>query len=273
MNIIISGVCGFMGRELTKLIADGKQEMKALAGVDPAAESETQGVSAARTDAVSGGTGFPFACSRSFSELEKNHPELVKKADIIIDFSTHTATGELTAFAVENHLPLVVATTGQTAEEKAQIDAAAKEIPVFFAANFSIGIALLVQMAKTAAAALPDAEVEIVEMHHDRKIDAPSGTALTLAKAVQEVRPESRIVSGRNGLGKREPEDIGISSVRIGNLAGIHEVIIGTQNQTITLKHEAHSRALFAEGALSAAAFLTDKKPGLYDMKSLLSQS
>ena len=187
-----------------------------------------------------------------------------------MDFSHHAATGDLTAFAVRHELPLVLATTGQTQEELNQIDEASKKIPLFFASNYSIGIALLLQLAKTAAEALPEAEIEIVETHHDRKIDAPSGTAISLAKAIQEVRPESKIVAGRSGIGKREPEDIGISSVRMGNIVGIHEVMIGTQNQTITLKHEAHSRALFAEGALTAAAFLKGRKPGLYNMDSML---
>lgn len=254
MNIIISGAGGFMGREVIKLAEQGYQGATAITGVDPAADSDA----------------FVFTCCKSFESLEQDYPEEVKSADVIIDFSNHSATAALTSFAVKNNIPLVLATTGQTEDELAMINKASESIPLFFASNYSIGVALLVQLAKTAAAALSDAEIEIVEIHHDRKIDAPSGTALTLAKAVQEVRPESRIVSGRSGLCKREPGDIGISSVRIGNIAGIHEVIIGTQNQTISLKHEAHSRAIFAEGALTAAAFLIGKKPGLYNMDSMI---
>ena len=254
MNIIISGAGGFMGREVAKLAENGYKEMKVTAGVDPV---------------VNAGT-LSFTCCKSYEELEHDYPDLVSHADVIIDFSNHAATGDLTSFAVRNNLSLVLATTGQTDEEKRMIAEASKKIPLFFASNYSVGIALLVQLAKTAVKTLPDAEVEIVEIHHDRKIDAPSGTAITLAESIKEVRPESKIVSGRSGLGKREPEDIGISSVRMGNVVGIHEVMIGTQNQTITLKHEAHSRALFAEGALTAAAFLKDKTPGLYDMESML---
>lgn len=254
MNIIISGAGGFMGREVAKLAEKNYQGMTAAAGVDPVADSKD----------------FPFTCGKSFEALERDCPELVRSADVIIDFSNHAATEALTSFAVKNNLPLVLATTGQTEDELALIHKASEHIPLFFASNYSIGIALLVQLAKTAAAALPDAEVEIIEVHHDRKIDAPSGTALTLAKAIQDIRQGSKIVAGRSGLSKREPDDIGISSVRIGNVAGIHEVIIGTQNQTITLKHEAHSRALFAEGALTAAAFLKGKEPGLYNMESMM---
>ena len=188
----------------------------------------------------------------------------------MIDFSHHSATEGLLAFVKKNHLPLVLATTGQTDEERAAILAASAEIPLFFASNYSLGVALLVELAKKAAAAMPDAEIEIIEMHHDRKIDAPSGTALTLAKALQEVRPGAEITCGRSGNAKRSKSEIGIQSVRMGNIVGVHEVMIGTNNQTITLKHEAHSRALFAEGALAAAEFLVGKPAGLYDMNSLV---
>ena len=154
--------------------------------------------------------------------------------------------------------------------EHPSITKAAESIPLFFAANYSLGIALLIELARKTAAAMPDAEIEIVEIHHDRKVDAPSGTALAIADAIRQIRPESTVHSGRSGMGKRTPEEIGIHAVRMGNVVGIHEVMIGTQNQTITLKHEAHSRALFAEGALAAADFLMGKPAGLYDMNSLL---
>ena len=170
----------------------------------------------------------------------------------------------------KRRLPVVLATTGQTEEEKAAILEASKKIPLFFAANYSLGIALLTEMAKKVAAAMPDAEIEIIEKHHDRKVDAPSGTALALAEAIREVRPNAEIVRGRDGFGKRTKTEIGIHAIRMGNLAGEHEILVGTQNQTITLKHETHSRALFAEGALAAAEFLMKQGPGLYDMKSLL---
>ena len=171
---------------------------------------------------------------------------------------------------MNNHLPLVLATTGQTDEERAEILAASEKIPLFFAANYSLGIALLIELAKKTAALMPDAEIEIIEKHHDRKLDAPSGTALAIAKAICEVRPAATIHNGRSGYGKRTPEEIGIHAIRMGNIVGEHEVIIGTPNQTLTLKHEAHSRSLFAEGALAAAEFLCDKPAGLYDMKSLV---
>jgi 4-hydroxy-tetrahydrodipicolinate reductase len=166
---------------------------------------------------------------------------------------------------------LVLATTGHTPQEKEMIRAAAKEIPLFFAANYSLGVALLIELAVQTAKAMPEAQIEIIEHHHDRKIDAPSGTALAIAEAIGQVR-DTQVVSGRSGHGKRTEREIGIHSVRMGNIVGIHEVLIGTKNQCITLKHEAYNRALFAEGALAAAAFLCGKPAGLYDMKSMIGE-
>lgn len=247
MRILLSGIGGHMGREVVKLI-----------GADPAL-TLAGGVDAFMTEPCA------VPCAKDFSSA-------VTDADCIIDFSHHSLTGALTDFAVKQKMPLVLATTGQTEEEKAMIRTASKEIPLFFAANYSVGIALLIDLAKKAASVMGDAEIEIVEAHHDRKLDAPSGTALAIADALHEVRPESVNHCGRSGQGKRSPEEIGIHAIRMGNVVGMHEVIIGTQNQTITLKHEAHSRALFAEGALAAAKFLEGKPAGLYNMQSMLAK-
>ena len=191
-------------------------------------------------------------------------------ADCIVDFSHHTLTPALTAYAAARRLPLVIATTGQTEEELACIREAAKTVPVLFASNFSLGIVVLTSLAKQAAKAFPDADIEIVEAHHNRKLDVPSGTALTLAQAVQSVRPGSRLVIGRHENGKRQPEDIGVHSLRMGNVVGVHEIHICTDTQTLTFRHEAHDRALFAEGALTAARWVITMEPGLYDMQSIL---
>ncbi len=173
---------------------------------------------------------------------------------------------------MEKNLPVVLCTTGHTEDEKKLILSAAEKIPVFLSANMSVGVALLVELAKKTAAALPDAEIEIVEAHHDRKLDAPSGTALLIAEALRTVRGKVPFIFGRQGQSKRTKEEIGIHSLRMGNVVGIHEVIVATENQTVTLKHEAHSRALFAEGALTAAQFLVGKPAGIYDMNSMLSE-
>lgn len=249
MKILVNGIGGFMGREVARLCLSGYRGAELFGGVDLKPTDE-----------------FGARVVSSFSDIDN-----ASEIDCIVDFSHHTCAPALLDFAVENNIPTVVATTGHTEEEIAAIHTAAKKIPVFHSANMSLGIALLVDLAKTAALAMPEAEIEIIEKHHDRKIDAPSGTALMIANALIDVRPGAYANNGRAGNAKRTPEEIGIHAIRMGNIVGEHEVIIGTQNQTITLKHEAHSRALFAEGALAAAAFLVGCSEGLYDMKSLIS--
>lgn len=202
--------------------------------------------------------------ARSFSELGK------VKADVVIDFSHHTAVGEVLSYAKEIGAAAVIGTTGHTEEEKALIYEAAKEIPVFYSGNMSLGIAVLCRLAKEAARYFPDADIEIVEVHHNRKADAPSGTALMLYNAIREVRPEAEAHCGRAGEGKREKNEIGISSLRMGSVVGVHEVHIHTGTQHLTLRHEAVTRAMLAEGAVDAARFLLEKKPGLYNMESML---
>ena len=198
--------------------------------------------------------------------------KILKNFDVncIIDFSHHSATNDLINFAVENKIPLVLATTGQTEEEKQVILNASKYIPLFYSANYSLGVALLVELAKKTASAFPDAEIEIIEKHHNRKVDAPSGTALMIADAIKTVRPETYVHNGRSGQGKREKNEIGVHAIRMGNIVGEHEVIVGTQNQQITLKHEAFSRSLFAEGAISAVKFLEGKPIGHYTMTDIV---
>ena len=242
MRIILCGYAGHMGREVRECAARAGVEI--VAGVDPMAEPE--GV-----------------CVRSFDGC-------TAEADVIIDFSHHSMTGALLDFAEAKNLPVVLATTGQTDEEKARIRQAAGKIPVFLAANYSLGIATLTDLVKRAAALYPDGEIEIVEQHHDRKLDAPSGTALALFSAVKEVRPAAEANCGRSGQGKRTKDEVGIHAIRMGNIVGVHEVMIGTQNERITLKHEAFSRGVFAEGSIRAAAFLVGKPAGMYDMKDLL---
>ena len=244
MRIILAGYDGHMGREV-RASAERLEDAEIVMGVDPL-------ISGNRAD-----------CVKSFQDCKA-------AADVIIDFSHHSMTQALLAFAEERNLPLVLATTGQTPEESEAIRKTAQNIPIFLAANYSLGIAVLTDLVKKALSLFPDAEVEIIEQHHDRKLDAPSGTALSLFRAVQEVRPEAQAVLGREGQGKRRKEDVGIHAVRMGNIVGVHQVMIGTQNETLTLTHQAASRGVFADGSLKAAAFLLGKEPGLYDMKDLL---
>ena len=190
--------------------------------------------------------------------------------DVIIDFSHHSAVKAVLDYGCEKGCAVVVGTTGHTEEEKALIQAAAGKIPVFYSGNMSLGIAVLCKLAKQAAQSFPEADIEILEVHHNRKVDAPSGTARMLYEAVREVRPEAAAHCGRAGEGRREKNEIGISSLRMGNVVGIHEVHICTASQTLTLRHEAHDRGMFADGAVEAARFVTGKAPGLYNMTDLL---
>lgn len=255
MKLLISGLCGHMGTEVYKLALAGCR------GADPA------GIVGVDMNAC-GAEGCPTA--HSYAEAEAQGAPFTT-VDCIVDFSHHALTPALLAFAVAHQIPAVIATTGHTDEERAAILDASTRIPIFFAANYSFGVALLADTARRVAAAMPDAEIEIIEKHHDRKLDAPSGTALAIANAICEVRPAATIVTGRSGYGKRTPDEIGVHAIRMGNIVGVHEVIVGTPNQTITLKHEAHDRALFAEGAVAAASFLsTQTIPGLYGMNDLL---
>ena len=192
------------------------------------------------------------------------------QADAIIDFSHHSAVNAVLDYAKAHNIAVVVGTTGHTQEEKEAIFAAAKEIPVFYSGNMSLGIAVLCRLAKQAAAAFPEADIEIVEIHHTRKVDAPSGTAKMLFEAVKQVRPDAWANCGRSGEGKREKNEVGISALRMGNVVGIHEVHICTPSQTLTLRHEAHNRAMFADGAVAAAEFVAGKPAGLYNMEDFL---
>lgn len=244
IDIILNGACGRMGSEVSH-IASSMSDINIAARVDTFSEDEN---------------------------IIKNIDDCNVEADIIVDFSNHLATKKLLEFAVRNSLPVIIATTGHTDEEKEFIYRAGKQIPVFYSANMSLGVAVLCDLAVKAAVLMPDADIEITETHHNRKADAPSGTALMIANALKKVRKNAILKLGRNGYGKREKNEIGINAVRRGNIVGIHEINISTDNQTLTLKHEAHSRALFAEGAISAARFMLGKQPGLYDMNSIVKE-
>jgi len=243
MKILVNGAGGRMGRVLLGLIESGLQGAELAGAVD----------SYSRGDGV-------LPSLRAFDS----------RADCIIDFSNHAATQELTSYAAAHSLPLVIATTGQTEEELGVIRGASALIPIFLSGNMSMGIALLASLARQTAQAFPDADIEIVEVHHNQKLDVPSGTALMLARSIQDVRPDAEPVVGRHENGRRRKQEIGIHSLRLGNVVGEHMVVVDTGSQSITLKHEAHDRSLFAEGALSAAAFLIGKRPGLYNMNDLV---
>ena len=194
------------------------------------------------------------------------------KADAIIDFSHHSALPSLIEYAKKTKTPIVIATTGHTDEELALIEESAKEIAIFRSGNFSLGINLLITLAKQAAKTLGvDFDVEIVEKHHNKKLDAPSGTAIMIADAIASERNESEYVYDRHSVRKaRESSEIGIHSVRGGTIVGEHEAIFAGENEIVTISHSAASREIFATGALRASAYLAKKTVGLYNMTDMI---
>ena len=192
------------------------------------------------------------------------------KPEAVIDFSHHSAVAEVTAYAVSQGCPLVIGTTGHTEEEQAFIFAAAEKIPVFYSHNMSLGIAVLCRIAKEAAACFPEADIEILEIHHNRKADAPSATHHIPCRALHRLRPEALTALGRPGAGTGTKRERALATPRMGNVVGVHEVHICTPSQTLTLRHEAANRGMFADGAVEAARFLQGKAPGLYTMQDFL---
>ncbi len=242
MNIIVNGAGGRMGGILCSMI-EASKDHTLVGKVDKYAE------------------GY----ARSLAEIEAD-------ADVVIDFSHHSAVPSLMEEVCARALPVVVCTTGLSEEETNAVKAASEKIPVFFSANMSLGVALLCDLARTAAKTMQGADIEIVEAHHNRKLDAPSGTALMLANAIREVLPEKQLNCGRSGQQKREKDEIGMHAIRMGNVVGMHEIHIATDTQIITLRHEAQDRGVFAEGALRAAEYLVNKSAGLYSMEDLVKE-
>ncbi len=248
-KMIISGCCGHMGR----VVAD-------ICAADPVVE-----VSAGIDILPQPMEGFPVFSSPAACTAE---------ADAVIDFSHPSALEPLLDFCVERKLPVVLATTGYSEEQLALIDRTAQSIPVFRSANMSLGVNVLVDLVRRAAALLgADYDVEIVERHHRRKLDAPSGTALMLADAAAQGLPyDPECVFDRHSVRKaRDGREIGISSVRGGTIVGDHTVIFAGRDEVIEISHHAASREIFASGAVQAAKFLaTVNKPGLYSMADVV---
>ena len=193
-------------------------------------------------------------------------------ANVLIDFSHPDASRSICDGAIKSKMPLVIGTTGHSAKQRDEIAAAAKQIAVVFASNFSVGVNALFALTERAAKILgDDFDLEIVEVHHRMKKDAPSGTAKTLAGILQRARKTKNLRHGREGIsGEREKSEIGIHSVRGGDVVGDHTVIFAGQGERVELTHRASSRETFARGALRAARWVIGKSPGLYDMRNVL---
>ena len=249
LKIILSGACGKMGRVIAEAVKNDSN-CEIIAGVD-----------------IACGDGLDFPVYQNFNALPK--------ADVIIDFSHPSVLDNLLGFATSNNIPTVVATTGFNDSEIEKIKAAANQIPLFFTFNMSLGVNLLVSLAKKATEVLGDSfDIEIIEKHHNQKIDAPSGTAIMLANAINEQMDNGMIYEydRHSKRQKRAKNEIGMHSIRGGTIVGEHEVIFAGDNEVVSLKHQAFSKNVFAFGAIKAAKFLADKPIGIYDMNDVITQ-
>lgn len=248
-NIAICGANGKMGKTIYSCIKE-REDCTVIAGIDLYTEQYAD---------------FPIVDSAE---------KLPSKPDVIIDFSNPASLDGLLDYCLSAGVPLVVASTGYNEEQIAKIKNAAEQIPVFFTFNMSLGINLLVQLAKKAAAVLGGQfDIEIVEKHHNQKIDAPSGTAIMLANAINETLDNSKhyVYDRHSRRQKREKSEIGMHAIRGGTIVGEHDVIFAGHDEVITLSHSAASKTVFAEGSINAAVFLKDQEAGLYDMSAVLS--
>lgn len=216
--------------------------------------------------------GFDVASGDCSYPVYKDYDDVKIEADVIIDFSHPSNFEKIMSYAKKNNLPVVIATTGLSSEQKEQLKASASEIPVFFSANMSLGINLLIKLAKDATRILEkDFDIEIIEKHHNKKLDAPSGTALAIADAIADTMTDNaNYTYERHSVRKqRDKNEIGIHAVRGGTIVGEHEVIFAGTDEVITLSHSASSREVFAQGAVKAALFMKDKPEGFYCMDDL----
>ena len=248
-DIILCGCGGKMGAAVRNF-AGQREDCSIVAGVD-----------------IAGGGGLPFPVYASINQVKE-------AAQVVVDFSHPSALSPILDYCRSHPgTAAVLCTTGYTDEQHRQIQQAAQELPIFYSRNMSLGVILLIELAKKAEAVLGGAfDVEIVEMHHNQKIDAPSGTALMIADAINEVRENTmRYTYDRHSQRKkREKSEIGLHSVRGGTIVGEHQVIFAGQSEVLTLSHSAQSKELFAAGAVNAAVFMAGKGPGLYDMSHLI---
>ncbi len=248
INILLCGANGNMGKNVSEIVSE-KDDFQITCGVDK------------NTDMFS---NYPVFLTFS---------DVVDKCDVILDFSTPALIDDMLSFAKKNKLPVVICTTGYSDEQTEKIREAAKEIPIFFSYNMSLGISLLKDLAKKAATVLGDGfDVEIIEKHHNQKIDAPSGTAIMLADEINGVFDNSYSYEfdRHSKRQKRDKNEIGIHSVRGGTIVGEHEILFAGKDEIIALSHSAFSKKVFAVGAINAIKFIKDKPNGLYSMDDLL---
>ncbi|MDD5878262.1 MAG: 4-hydroxy-tetrahydrodipicolinate reductase [Clostridiales bacterium] len=245
LRVIISGYSGSMGKVLTKCANE---------------DSELEIVCGASKDDLD----VPFKTYQKMSDVEES-------ADVIIDFSHHSTIDDTLSYAIKTKTPIVIATTGFNDEELTKIKKASNIIPIFHSSNMSLGVNVLVKLVKEAAKSLNGFDIEIIEKHHNKKLDAPSGTAVMIANGVKEVLPDSEYIYGRHGRSdKRSSNEIGIHAIRGGTIVGEHTTIFAGHDEVVEIKHSAQSKDIFAKGAIAAAKFLVKQEAGYYNMNNML---
>lgn len=245
LKVIISGYSGSMGKVLTKCVNE---------------DNELQLVCGVSKDDLE----VPFKTYNKMSDIEET-------ADVIIDFSHHSAINAVLDYAIKTKTPLVIATTGFNEEELRNIKEASAITPIFHSSNMSLGVNVLVKLVKEAAKALNGFDIEIIEKHHNKKLDSPSGTAVMIADGIKEILPESQCIYGRYGRSeKRSSNEIGIHAIRGGTIVGEHTTIFAGHDEVVEIKHTAQSKDIFAKGAIAAAKFLVNKEAGYYNMNNML---
>ena len=245
LRVIISGYSGSMGKVLTKCANE---------------DSELEIVCGSSKDDLD----VPFKTYHKMSEVEE-------LADVIIDFSHHSTIDDTLSYAIKTKTPLVIATTGFNDEELEKIKESSNIIPIFHSSNMSLGVNVLIKLVKEAAKSLNGFDIEIIEKHHNKKLDAPSGTAVMIANGVKEVLPDSEYIYGRHGRSdKRSSNEIGIHAIRGGTIVGEHTTIFAGHDEVVEIKHSAQSKDIFAKGAIAAAKFLVKQEAGYYNMNNML---
>ncbi len=249
IKLLLCGCNGYMGRVITSCV-DARDKFEIVAGVDLKDEMNST---------------YPV-----FTSANDFHGDV----DVIIDFSHPSALSSTLDFALNNNKPVIIATTGFSKEQIDEIHLASQKIPVFFPANMSIGVNLMTELVKKATALLcEDFDIEVIEAHHNQKIDAPSGTANMLISSIQEAcnEPKTLEFDRHSKRKKRDKCEIGVHSIRGGTIVGEHTVMYSGRDEIFTISHSARSKEVFAVGALNAADFMVDKPAGLYSMKDVIS--
>lgn len=244
MNILIYGILGKMGQRVADQISLSNH-LDLVGGVDPKGRTSER---------------FPVYA----------HIEDAPSADVIIDFSYPDALEHLLSYAISHHIPCVLATTGYSQQQLDIILEASAHIPIFHSANYSFGVLVMRRLLALATTYLEDFDIELIEAHHNRKADAPSGTAKLLVNTINETLPSARTVVTGHVDGKRKPDTIGVHAIRAGSIVGDHTVLFASESESLEISHRAFSKEVFAQGALRAAQFIVSAPVGLYSMDDLL---